>query len=417
MSRTILLLGTLDTKGEELRYVRDLIVRRGHTALVVDAGILGDAASLTPDIPAEEIARAGGSTLAELRARRDRGTAVTVMLEGLRALVPVLYAQRRFHGVLGLGGGGGTALATAAMRELPVGVPKLMVSTMASGDTAPYVGVRDITMMYSVVDVAGLNPLSRRILANAAGGICGMVEQEVPGAADRPLIAATMFGVTTPCVNAVRQRLHGAGFDVVVFHATGSGGRAMEGLIADGWFAGVADVTTTEWCDEVVGGILSAGPERLSAAGRAGIPQVVSVGATDMVNFGPAETVPAAFRERRLYRHNPQVTLMRTTPEEAREIGRRIAARLNAARGPTVMVLPLRGVSMLDAEGQPFHDPVADQALFDALRADLRPPVELVEVDAHVNDPAFAAVIAERLLTLLDRTGSPARAGAAGQPG
>ncbi len=417
MSRTILLLGTLDTKGEELRYVRDLIVRRGHTALVVDAGILGDAASLTPDIPAEEIARAGGSTLAELRARRDRGTAVTVMLEGLRALVPVLYAQRRFHGVLGLGGGGGTALATAAMRELPVGVPKLMVSTMASGDTAPYVGVRDITMMYSVVDVAGLNPLSRRILANAAGGICGMVEQEVPGAADRPLIAATMFGVTTPCVNAVRQRLHGAGFDVVVFHATGSGGRAMEGLIADGWFAGVADVTTTEWCDEVVGGILSAGPERLSAAGRAGIPQVVSVGATDMVNFGSAETVPAAFRGRRLYRHNPQVTLMRTTPEEAREIGGRIAARLNAARGPTVMVLPLRGVSMLDAEGQPFHDPVADQALFDALRADLRPPVELVEVDAHVNDPAVAGVIADRLLALLDRTGSPGRAGIAGQPG
>jgi uncharacterized protein (UPF0261 family) len=394
-------MGTLDTKGQELTYVRDLIVARGHGVLVLDAGVLADPSTVDPDITAADVARAGGATLADLRARQDRGAALAVMLTGLTRLVPALYAERRFDGVLGLGGGGGTALATAAMRALPVGVPKLMVSTMASGDTAPYVGVKDIAMLYSVVDIAGLNPLSRRILANAVGAICGMVEQDTPPAADRPLVATTMFGVTTPCVNEVRRRLDEAGYDVLVFHATGSGGRAMEALIADGYFAGVADVTTTEWCDEVVGGVLSAGPERLSAAGRAGIPQVVSVGATDMVNFGPLETVPAALRERTLYRHNPQVTLMRTTPAEGREIARRIAEKLNGARGPTVLVLPLRGVSMIDAEGQPFYDPAADRALFDVLRAEVRPPVELVEVDAHINDPVCAAEIAGRLLTLL----------------
>ncbi len=241
MGRRILLVGTLDTKEQEFAYVRDLIVSRGHDVLVIDAGVLAHPTTLVPDIAASEVARAGGATLADLRARNDRGAAVEAMLAGLEALVPALYAERRFDGVLGLGGGGGTALATAAMRTLPVGVPKLMVSTMASGDTAPYVGVKDIAMLYSVVDVAGLNPLSRRILANAAGAICGMVEQEIPKAADRPLIAATMFGVTTPCVNDVRRRLDEAGYDVLVFHATGTGGRAMEGLIADGYFAGVAD--------------------------------------------------------------------------------------------------------------------------------------------------------------------------------
>ena len=421
MGRRILLVGTLDTKEQEFAYVRELIVARGHDVLLIDAGVLADPTTLVPDIAASEVARAGGATLADLRAQNDRGAAVETMLAGLEALVPGLYAERRFDGVLGLGGGGGTALATAAMRALPVGVPKVMVSTMASGDTAPYVGVKDIAMLYSVVDVAGLNPLSQRILANAAGAICGMVEQEIPPGADRPLIAATMFGVTTPCVNEVRRRLDEAGYDVLVFHATGTGGRAMEGLIADGYFAGVADVTTTEWCDEVVGGVLSAGPQRMSAAGRLGIPQVVSVGATDMVNFGPLETVPAAFRGRTLYRHNPQVTLMRTTPDECREIGRRIAERLNAARGPTVLLLPLRGVSMIDAKGQPFHDPDADRALFDALRAHVRPPVETAEVDAHINDPAFAAELAGRLLGLLEaRTGT--RAGeaphrAAARPG
>jgi uncharacterized protein (UPF0261 family) len=403
-ARTILLLGTLDTKGLEYAYVRECIHARGHRTLLVDVGVLGDP-PIAPDVTADDVARAGGSTLAVLRSRGDRGHAVDTMQRGACALLPAWHAAGRFDGVLGLGGGGGTTLAAAAMRTLPVGVPKLMVSTMASGNTAPYVDVKDVTLMYSVVDIAGLNPLSRRILANAAGAICGMVEQASTVAADvtpsRPLLAATMFGVTTPCVTAVRAALEAASYDVTVFHATGSGGRAMEGLIDDGYFAGVMDVTTTEWCDEVVGGVLSAGPSRLSAAGRRGIPQVVSAGALDMVNFGGIDTVPASFRSRNLYRHNATVTLMRTTADECVAIGRRIAEQLNTATGPTTLVLPLHGVSAIDAPGQPFHDPEADAALFDSLRRHVDGRIRVVEVAAHINEPGFASALVGEFLPLM----------------
>lgn len=405
MNPAVLLLGTFDTKGEEYAFVREAILARGLAVVTMDLGVLGT--GRTPrfpvDISAEQVAQAGGGSLGQLRARRDRGSAVEVMLAGARLLTRELYGEQRFSGVLGLGGGGGTTMITAAMRELPVGIPKVMVSTMASGDTAPYVGVKDITLMYSVVDIAGLNPLSRVILGNAAGAICGMLAPGAPveDRPTRPLIAATMFGVTTPCVTAARQRLEAAGYDVLVFHATGSGGRAMEGLIEDGYFAGVLDVTTTEWCDEVVGGVLSAGPERLSAAGRKGIPQVVSVGALDMVNFGPPESVPQRFRNRTLYRHNPAVTLMRTSAEESRTVGRRIGEQLRRAAGPVVLCLPLRGVSMLDAEGQPFHDPQADRALFESLREHAGPGVQIRELDLHLNDEAFARALADELLSLL----------------
>lgn len=403
MTPTVLLPGTLDTKGAEYAFVRARLHAQGVNTLVMDLGVLGDPA-ITPDIMAEEVAAAAGTTLAALRAAGDRGAAVSAMQRGACILVPELHRDARIQGVLGLGGGGGTTMITAAMRRLPVGVPKLMVSTLASGDTTPYVDVTDLTLMYPVVDIAGLNPLSRRILTNAAGAIAGMVRAELPAEpqAPRPLIAATMFGVTTPCVTAARQQLEARGYDVVVFHATGAGGRAMEGLIADGYFAAVLDVTTTEWCDEVVGGVLSAGPDRLSAAAVAGLPQVVSVGALDMVNFGAAASVPARFAGRTFYQHNETVTLMRTTPDECRTIGARIAAALNRATGPTVVVLPLRGVSAIDADGQPFHDPAADRALFETLRAEVRPPVRLVEVDAHINDPAFAAALVDHLLTAID---------------
>ena len=406
MRSTVLLLGTFDTKGPEYAYVGDRIRAAGHDVLTMDLGVMGEPA-FVPDVTAAEVARAGGGSLADLRARGDRGSAVETMLAGAVALVPRLYSEGRFQGILGLGGGGGSALAASAMRTLPVGVPKVLVSTMASGNTAPYVGVKDVTMMYSVVDIAGLNPLSRRILANAAGAVCGMLEQVSPSEDDRPLVAATMFGVTTPCVTAVRERLEREGYEVLVFHATGSGGRAMEGLIEDGYITAVADITTTEWCDEVVGGVLSAGPDRLSAAGRAGIPQVVSVGALDMVNYGPPDTVPAHFRGRNIYHHNPTVTLMRTSPEECAAIGRRIAEKLNEATGPTTLLLPLRGVSMIDAPGQPFHDPEADRALFDALRGGIGPNVRLVEIDAHINDPEFAEAAAKELLQLLAAVPTP----------
>ncbi len=400
MPRTILLIGTLDTKGTEYEYVRDLIRDRGFDTLTMDAGVLGEP-GFAPDISADEVAAAGGDSLKALRARRDRGEAVDVMIRGASRLAPPLYEAGRFHGALALGGGGGTNIAAAAMQTLPTGVPKLMVSTVASGDVAPYVGVKDVTLMYSPVDIAGLNLLSRRILSNAAGAICGMVGQEAPPATNRRIVAASMFGVTTPCVSRIRERMEEAGYEMLVFHATGSGGRSMEGLIADGYVAGVADMTTTEWCDEVVGGVLSAGPDRLTAAGEAGIPQVVSCGALDMVNFRALHTVPESFRGRTLYRHNPNVTLMRTTAEECREIGRRIAENLNKATGPVTLMLPLQGVSMLDREGEPFHDPAANAALFAALREHVRRPVELVELDLHINDTAFADAVFERLVALM----------------
>lgn len=410
-TKTILLIGTLDTKGHEYAYLRDLITRRGHQTLVLDASVFDSsatvlAAKVTPDITATQVAEAGGSDLATLRERSDRNEALVVMTRGSVALSRQWFATGRFDAVIGLGGSGGTALVTAVMRELPIGVPKVMVSTIAAGDVAPYVGSADIAMFNSVVDIAGLNRISRRVLSNAAGAICGMVEQAdttEDEAADRPLIAATMFGVTTPCVTRLREHLEAAGYEVLVFHATGSGGRAMEALIAGGLIAGVADVTTTEWSDELVGGMLGAGPHRLEAAVHKGVPQVVSCGALDMVNFlGPFENIPARFKDRHFHIHNANVTLMRTTPAECAELGRIIAEKLNAATGPTTLFVPLRGVSALDREGASFYDPAADAALFAALRQHVRPSaVELIELDLHINDPAFADALADRLLTAL----------------
>ncbi len=400
MPKTILLIGTFDTKGNEYAYVRALIVGRGHSVLTMNAGVTGES-PFTPDFRAAEVAEAGGGNLADLRQKADRGAALETMMRGATKLAAQLHAEGKFDGVLALGGSGGTAIATAAMRALPVGLPKVMVSTLASGDIQPYVGVKDITMMYSVVDIAGLNRLSRQILANAAGMVCGAVEQSLPAAEDKPLLSATMFGVTTPCVTMVRERLEAAGYEVLVFHATGSGGQAMESLISAGFISGVADITTTEWCDELVGGVLSAGPHRLEAAAKAGVPQVVSCGALDMVNFWAIETVPEQFKQRILYKHNANVTLMRTTPQECAELGRLIASKLNEAAGPTVLFIPLKGVSAIDKEGQPFYLPEADAALFESLRRNIRPPVELVELDLHINDPEFAAAMAERLLGLL----------------
>jgi len=400
---TILLIGTLDTKGTEFAFVRDLIVERGHQTIVLDAGISAEPL-FAPDIAAGAVAEAGGTALANLREAQDRGAAISAMSAGAAKLTAELYAADQIDGILSLGGSGGTSIASAAMQALPVGFPKVMVSTLTSGDISPYVGVKDLTMMYSVVDVAGLNRISRRVFANAVGAICGMVEQPIPEAEDKPIIAATMFGVTTPCVTAVRQDLEAAGYEVLVFHATGSGGRAMEALIKDGYVRAVADITTTEWCDELVGGVLSAGPTRLDAAAQAGIPQVVSVGALDMVNFGGIETVPAAFRDRTLYKHNDQVTLMRTTSAECAQLGSIIAEKLNQATGLAAFFIPLRGVSMIDAEGQPFYSPEADAALFEALREGLdRNKVTLIELDLHINDPAFASNMSTHLLKMIER--------------
>lgn len=402
MKKRILLIGALDTKGKEFSYVRDLIQSHGINVCVMDTGILGEPA-FEPDITAQEVAQAGDSSLEKLREEANRGKAVDIMIAGVRTIVPQLYAEGLFDGVLSLGGGAGTNIATAAMRELPVGVPKLMVSTLASSDVSAFVDVKDITMMYSVVDIEGVNRLSRRILANAVGAICGMVEQTVLEYENKPLIAATMFGVTTPCVSRFRDIMEQAGYEVVVFHATGTGGRAMEGLINDGYFDAVADLTTTEWCDEVVGGVLPGGPDRMEAAAGSGIPQVVSCGALDMVNFHAVDTIPEKFTARNLYKHNPTVTLMRTRSEECEEIGKRIAEKLNMAGGLVLLMLPLQGVSAIDKEGEPFYDPKADQALFDSLREHIKPNVRLIELDLHINDPEFAKAVADELLGMLEK--------------
>lgn len=401
MQSTILLIGSLDTKGPEYAFVRDLMVTRGHQVLLMDTGVLGDPVDLTPDISSDQVANAGGSNLDELRQANDRGQAIDVMIAGAQKLAKQLHADGAFDGVLAMGGGAGTNIATAAMRTLPVGVPKVMVSTLASGDVRTYVDIKDLTMMYSVTDIAGLNRISRRILANAAGAICGMVEQELPAGDDKPLIAASMFGVTTPCVLAVGKQLEEQDYELLSFHATGTGGRAMEGLIEDGFVAGVADITTTEWADQVVGGVLPAGEDRLTAAGRKGIPQVVSCGALDMVNFHAMETVPDRFRNRNLYKHNPTVTLMRTTADECRAIGKRIAGKLNQARGPVTLMLPLKGLSSLDAPGKPFYDPAANDALFESLRSHITSNVQRIELDLHINDPDFAQAVATELLGMM----------------
>jgi uncharacterized protein (UPF0261 family) len=392
----IVLLGTLDTKGAEYAFLRDRLRERGADVLVVDAGV-HEPVGLEPDVGRDEVARAGGADVAALAAAGDRGAAVTAMAAGAEAIVTRLHAEGRLSGILALGGSGGSSIATRAMRALPVGVPKLMVSTVASGDTRPYVGAVDVTMMYSVVDISGVNRVSARIMANAAGAIAGMVEATVPELEARPLVGATMFGVTTPCVTRARERLEELGYEVLVFHATGAGGQSLEALVRDGFLAGVLDTTTTELADELVGGALSAGPDRLEAAGAAGVPQVVSLGALDMVNFGPRETVPPQFEERNLYVHNPTVTLMRTTPDECAELGRTIGRKLSAATGPTVLFVPLKGVSMIAVEGQPFHDAEADAALLAGLHETLGDSVEVHEVETDINDPEFAVAMADRL--------------------
>ncbi|MFD8826245.1 Tm-1-like ATP-binding domain-containing protein [Streptomyces sp. NPDC059605] len=412
---TVVLVGTLDTKGAEYAWLSERLRASGCDVVLVDAGVLPPPAG-TPsgDVDAAAVARRAGYDLEALRAAGDRGAAVTAMARGVELVVGDLHREGRLHAVLAVAGSGGSFIAARAMRSLPVGVPKVLVSTMAGGDVSPYVGSSDITMMYSVVDVAGINSVSSRILGNAVAATAGMAvhhersltEPQVHG---RPLIGATMFGVTTPAVDAARQRLDELGYEVLVFHATGAGGRAMEKLAAGGFLAGVLDLTTTELADDLVGGVLSAGPDRLTAAGLAGLPQVVAPGALDMVNFGARETVPERFAERHLLVHNPTVTLMRTTAEEMAELGGSMGRKLAAAQGPTAVLWPLGGVSAVDAPGGPFHDPQADAAGLAGLRIALRgSAVELRELDAHVNDPAFAVAAADHLHRLIGAHGRPA---------
>ncbi len=400
MGKTVGIVGTLDTKGMEFQFIKEQIEANGTATCVVNTGILGDP-HFAPDVSAGEVAEAGGTSLQALQDGGDRGVAVAAMAEGAANIIAELQRVGKIDGVISLGGSAGTTIGTTAMRAVPVGVPKIMVSTLASGDTSPYVDTKDISMMYSVVDIAGINSLSRQILANAAGAIVGMVNAEVPAAEDKPLIGATMFGVTTPCVTKARELLEEAGYEVLVFHATGAGGRAMEDLVKGGFIVGVLDVTTTELADELVGGVLSAGPDRLEAAGELGVSQVIAPGALDMVNFGPPDTVPEQFNDRTFYQHNPTVTLMRTTVEENAELGKIMGQKLSQAKGPTTVIIPKQGVSAIDQEGQPFYSAEAEAAWIENLKANLGDNVALIEMDNHINDDAFATKLVETLLASL----------------
>jgi len=396
---TIAVLGTLDSKGAEHAFVADFIRNKGHTPLLIDVGT-GDPPSISPDISREQVAATGDFNLAALQERRDRGECVTAMSKAAPLLVAKLAQNGTINGIISLGGGGGTAIATAAMRALPIGFPKLMVSTLAAGNVAPYLGTTDIVMMPSIVDVAGLNQLSKLIFTRAAAAICGMVEAKIDTNTNKPLIVASMFGNTTACVNEARRILEDAGYEVLVFAATGTGGRAMEALIDSGMVAGVLDITTTEWADEFVGGLFGAGPERLDAAGRAGLPTIICPGCLDMVNFGERNSVPDQFSNRTFYIHNPQVTLMRTTPEECAAIGAILANKANQYKGPVNILIPRKAISVISAKGQDFHDPDADQALFSAIKNNAKVPV--IEFDEEINSPAFAQACARKLLDLLE---------------
>lgn len=402
--RTIAIAGTFDSKGAEYQYIKGLVEELGLRAYTIHTGVFEP--MFEPDVSNGEVAAAAGYNLEEIAAKKDRSLAMEALAKGMETIVPKLYADGKFDGILSLGGSGGTSLATAAMRALPIGVPKLMVSTMASGDVERYVGTSDIIMMPSIVDVAGLNKISKMIFKNAVLAMAGMVscgdKLKNDTTEQKPLIAATMFGVTTPCIEQAKAYLEKKGYEVMVFHATGTGGKTMEALIDAGFFAGVLDLTTTEYCDEVVGGILAAGPDRCGAAIRQKVPQVVSVGACDMVNFGEMDSVPEQFRGRNLYKHNPAVTLMRTTVEENVEIAHRLAEKWNGARRKMVLLLPKKGVSMIDAEGQPFDGPEERKTLFETLKKEIRNDnVEIVELDNNINDEHFALTAAKTLLELM----------------
>jgi len=405
MCKTVVLVGSLDTKGEEFAFVKERIEREGLATLVVDFGVVGVPA-FPPDVARDEVAAAGAGNLTRLADGDHKDEAMQVMADGLAAVVRRLYGEGKLDGILGMGGGGGTSIATAAMRALPVGVPKLMVSTVGGGDVTAYAGTRDITFMPSVVDVAGINRLSRLIYANAAGAIAGMVHAARENEQDeRPLIAASMFGNTTTAVNHARGILEENGYEVLVFHATGIGGRTMESLVAEGHIAGSLDLTTTELADTVCGGVFDAGPERATAASKAGVPAVLVPGCVDMANFRALDTVPQQYRNRKLYKWNPNVTLLRTNAEENARIGAMLAAAANLAIGPVALALPLRGVSMLDSPGGRFWDPEADRACFDAVRQQLKPTIPVVELEHNINDPEFSARCAELLLDMLHSSG------------
>lgn len=410
MARKIVVVGAFDTKGPEYKFIIDRIKERNIQVLAVNTGVMGSTDIFSVDIQADVVAKAGGTDLETLRKANDRGRAIAVMSEGVANVVRDLYEKEKFDGIIGMGGTAGTNVVTSAMKGLPYGVPKICVSTVASGDVSPYVGISDIIMIPSLVDISGLNPLSEKIFTNAAGALIGMVEAKRAAsgeqASGKPAIAASMFGNTTPCIDACREAMNKEGYEVLVFHATGAGGKTMEKLIEEGIIKGALDITTTEWADTICGGVFDAGPTRLDAPGKAGVPHLIAPGCIDMCNFGNPDTIPAKYKDRLFYKWNPQVTLMRTTKEENRKMGEIFAEKANKAKGKVAFIIPLRGYSMLDSvndknEPQLFWDPEADKAFVDGLKSKLKAGIDVIEVDANINDKAFSNKAVEVFLSMI----------------
>ncbi len=396
----VAIIGALDTKGEEFAFLKEQIEKRGHETLTIDLGIL-EPPPFEPDVSRDDVAAAGGIDLTALAEAKDRGQAVAAMTQAAEAISLKLHGEGKFDAIIGMGGTAGSAMCSAAMRALPLGVPKVLVSTVAGTDVSGYVGVKDIVMIPSIVDVSGINSISGQVIAQAAGAVVGMVETEIPESAGKPLICASMFGNTTDCVEAARKIIEDAGYEVLVFHAVGTGGKTMESLIEAGYISGVLDVTTTEWADELVGGVLTAGSTRMEAAAKCGVPAIVVPGCLDMVNFWAPDTIPAKFLGRKFYEHNPNITLMRTTPEECDRLGKIFAAKVNMSTAPVEVFIPLKGISVIAAPDQPFHWPEADEALFGAIKSNLRDDIPVHELDVNINDAEFSKAVADGLLNML----------------
>ncbi|HZY79873.1 MAG TPA: Tm-1-like ATP-binding domain-containing protein [Cyclobacteriaceae bacterium] len=410
MGKKIVVAGAFDTKGAEYNFIIDLIKGRGFQVVTINTGVMGTTNSFPIDIGADVVAQAGGTDLETLRSSNDRGKAIAVMSDGLASVVTDLYFKDKFDGIIGMGGTAGTNVITSGMKGLPYGVPKICVSTVASGDVSPYVGISDIMMVPSLTDIAGLNQLSHSIFINAVGALTGMVEMRNAQAGKKietkPTVAASMFGNTTPCIDRCREALTKEGYEVLVFHATGTGGKMMEKLIEEGLVQGVLDITTTEWADTVCGGVFDAGKGRLDGPGKAGIPHLISPGCIDMCNFGNPDTIPAKYKDRLFYKWNPQVTLMRTTPEENRKMGEIFAEKANRSEGKVAFIIPMKGYSMLDSvndKGEPqlFWDVAADKAFIEGLKSKLKPKIKVVEVDANINDPVFSNKALEMFLEMM----------------
>ncbi len=410
MARKVVVVGAFDTKGPEYKFIIDRIKERNIQVVAVNTGVMGSTDIFSVDVQADVVAKAGGTDLETLRKANDRGRAIAVMSEGVANVVRDLYEKEKFDGIIGMGGTAGTNVVTSAMKGLPYGVPKICVSTVASGDVSPYVGISDIIMIPSLVDISGLNPLSEKIFTNAAGALIGMVEAKRADSGEKangkPAIAASMFGNTTPCIDACREAMNKEGYEVLVFHATGAGGKTMEKLIEEGIIKGAMDITTTEWADTICGGVFDAGPTRLDAPGKAGVPHLIAPGCIDMCNFGNPDTIPAKYKDRLFYKWNPQVTLMRTTKEENRKMGEIFAEKANKAKGKVAFIIPMRGYSMLDSvndknEPQLFWDPEADKAFVDGLKSKLKAGIDVIEVDANINDKAFSNKAVEVFLSMI----------------